>query len=74
MTALTERGVFLPAFTPDIRETLLTVLLMTHISWLRRHVRGVRPGPDKQELLRMHWVVLAPYLPPEGRAMLERGQ
>lgn len=74
MTALTERGVFLPAFTPDIRETLLTVLLMTHISWLRRHVRGVHPGPDKQELLRMHWVVLAPYLSAEGRAMLEQGQ
>ena len=29
---------------------------------------------DKQELLRMHWVVLAPYLSPEGRAMLERGE
>lgn len=74
MTALTERGVFLPAFTLDIRETLLSVLLMTHVSWLRMHVRSTRPGPDKQELLRMHWVVLSPYLSPEGRSMLERGE
>lgn len=72
MTSLTERGVFLPAFTPDIRETLLSVLLMTHLSWLRRRVRGSRPAPDRQELLRMHWVVLGPYLSPEGRAMLEQ--
>lgn len=74
MTELTERGIFVPAFTPEIRETLLTMLLMTHISWLSRHVRSAIPGPDKQELLRMHWVVLAPYLSPEGRAMLERGE
>ena len=74
LTELTERGIFVPAFTPEIRETLLTILLMTHISWLSRHVRSASPGPDKQELLRMHWVVLAPYLSPEGRAMLERGE
>ena len=74
LTELTERGIFVPAFTPEIRETLLTMLLMTHISWLSRHVRSASPGPDKQELLRMHWVVLAPYLSPEGRAMLERGE
>lgn len=74
LTGLTERGVFVPAFTPDIRETLLSVLLMTHLSWLGRHVRSAGPGPDKRELLRMHWVVLAPYLSPEGRAMLERGE
>lgn len=74
LTELTERGIFVPAFTPEIRETLLTMLLMTHSSWLSRHVRSASPGPDKQELLRMHWVVLAPYLSPEGRAMLERGE
>ena len=74
LTSLTERGVFLPSFTPEIRQTLLTVLLMTHITWLRRRVRGGEPAPDRQELLRMHWVVMSQYLSPEGRSMLERGE
>lgn len=64
---MTRSGFFLPAFTPEIRETLLSLLLMTHITWLRQTMRSPSPSMSKAALLRAHWLVLSPYLSDAGQ-------
>ena len=70
--SLTDAGFFLPTFTPQIRRTLLNLLLMTHLTWLRQRMR-VAPhrAMSKAALLRAHWLVLTPYLSDQGVAALE---
>ena len=69
---LTDAGFFLPTFTPDIRSTLLNLLLMAHLTWLRQRMR-VAPhrAMSKAALLRAHWLVFEPYLSDKGKAALE---
>lgn len=67
MAALTQRGIFSPAFTAEVRETVLSMLLMTHMTWLRQCIRGSDPPPmDMAAFLRAHMVILSPYLTPQG--------
>lgn len=69
---LSQAGFFLPSFTPGVRETLLNLLLMTHLTWLRLSVRGsAHAVMSKAELLRAHWLVFTPYLTPKGLRELE---
>ena len=69
---LADAGFFLPAFTPDVRNTLLDLLLMTHLTWLRQYMR-IAPhcAMSKAELLGAHWLVFAPYLSQKGVDALE---
>lgn len=64
---MTQEGLFIPSFTAETRETLLTLLLMTHITWLRQTMRTPSPAMSKAALLRAHWVVLTPYLSNAGK-------
>lgn len=68
---LTAQGLFQPAFTPEIQDTVLSMLLMTHVTWLRAQVRA--HALDQQALqaakaafLQAHWVILSPYLTSRG--------
>lgn len=72
LSDLTDAGFFVPAFTPDVRATLLNLLLMTHITWLQQ-VKRIAPhrAMGKAELLRAHWLLFAPYLSQKGLAALE---
>lgn len=62
---MTQAGLFIPTFTPEVRETLLTLLLMTHITWLRQTMRSPS-SMSKAALLRAHWLVFSPYLSDAG--------
>lgn len=69
---LTEAGFFLPAFSPEIREALLNLLLMTHLTWLRQCMRTTPyRAMSKASLLRAHWLVFTPYLSDKGLTALE---
>ena len=69
---LANAGFFLPAFTPDVRNALLDLLLMTHLTWLRQYMRtSQHRAMSKAALLRAHWLVFAPYLSDKGVAALE---
>lgn len=68
---LTDQGLFRAEFTPEVRETVLSMLLLTHMTWLREQVRSRTHAPEelraaKAAFLRAHWVVLTPYLTPRG--------
>ena len=64
---MTQAGLFVPSFTPEVRQTLLTLLLMTHSTWLRQTMRTPSPAMSKAALLRAHWLALSPYLTDTGR-------
>lgn len=66
LDSLTAGGVFLPCFTPAIRQTVLSMLLMTHITWLRQTMRSASPMMDKRAFLRAHMTLLSPYLSEKG--------
>lgn len=76
---LTELGLFRSDFTPEIRETVLAMLLLTHVSWLRAQIRGHTPCQEallkaKAAFLDAHWVILTPYLTPRGLEELAKMQ
>ena len=62
---LTALGLFRSDFTPETRETVLSMLLMTHVTWLQK---------AKAAFLRAHWVILTPYLTPRGLEELTKMQ
>ena len=69
---LTDAEFFLPAFSPEIREALLNLLLMTHLTWLRQCMRTTPyRAMSKASLLRAHWLVFTPYLSDKGLTALE---
>ena len=69
---LTDAGFFLPSFTPEVRNALLDLLLMAHLTWLRQYMRTAQQrAMGKAELLRGHWLVFAPYLSQKGLIALE---
>lgn len=61
MANLTQKGVFKETFTPELRKTVLDMLLMTHMTWVRFAVRG---GLEMtaEELLDAHRTIFLPYL------------
>ena len=76
---LTALGLFRSDFTPEIRETVLSMLLMTHVTWLRSQMRAHTPSAEalqkaKAAFLRAHWVILTPYLTPRGLEELTKMQ
>lgn len=67
LNALAGAGLFLPSFTPETCRTLVTLLMMSHMTWLHQTVRGpALYAMDKAAFLRAQWTALAPYLSPAG--------
>lgn len=67
LNGLANSGLFLPSFTPDVCQAVVTILMMSHMTWLHQTVRGpALYAMDKAAFLRAHWAVLLPYLSPEG--------
>ena len=68
LNALAEQGFFIESFTPEVCRTLIQILLMSHMTWLKQTVRGTdKNAMSKTEFLRAHWLVLGPYLTENGR-------
>ena len=68
LNALAEQGFFIESFTPEVCRTLIQILLMSHMTWLKQTVRGTdKNAMSKTEFLRAHWLVLGPYLTEKGR-------
>ncbi len=68
LNALANRGFFVEAFTPEVCQTLVQVLLMSHMTWLNRTVRGTDKNVmSKEAFLAAHWLVLQPYLTEKGQ-------
>lgn len=64
---LANARLFLPSFTPEVCQTVVTLLLMTHLTWLHQTMRGAAPyAMSKEEFLRAHWTILRPYFSQEG--------
>ncbi|MDO5377363.1 MAG: TetR/AcrR family transcriptional regulator [Clostridia bacterium] len=69
LNGLAKAGLFLPSFTPDVCQTLVTLLLMTHLTWLHQTLRGAAPyAMSKEAFLQAHWFILRPYLSEKGLA------
>lgn len=68
LNALAEQGFFIESFTPEVCRTLIQILLMSHMTWLKQTVRGTdKNAMSKTEFLRAHWLVLGPYLTEKGQ-------
>ncbi len=73
LTTLTADGIFLPSFDTQTRETLLTLLLMSHITWLKQTLRpGAGSVMSAEEFLHAHFVVFFPYFTPAGQDAYEQ--
>lgn len=66
---LTAEGYFQPCFTADVQETVLNVLLLSHLSWLRNTLR-LSEKWSKADFLDAHWTILLPYLSEKGHGCL----
>lgn len=67
LNALAEAGLFLPSFTAEICQSLVAILLMSHMTWLHQTVRGpALYAMDKADFLRTQWTVFIPYFSPAG--------
>ena len=65
---LTQEGYFVPSFDAQTRETVLQMLLMTHLTWLKLHRVGEGGKySSKEAFLEAHWTILAPYLTKKGK-------
>lgn len=70
---LTQAGYFREDFTEETRETLLRLLLMSHLTWMHSTVRGAPlPTMDTDAFLRAHWLVFSPYFTPKGAEAWKR--
>lgn len=58
---LVRTGVLVSSFTPEIRKTIVDILLMSHMSWLGSVVRG-KASMSRQEFLDAHLMLFQPYL------------
>lgn len=68
LNTLAKNGFFMESFTPEVCDTLVRLLLMSHISWLNQTLRqSDSSGMSKAEFLHGHWLVLYPYLSEKGR-------
>ena len=63
---LIQRGYFSEDFDMDTRQAILNMLLMTHPTWLRVSIRA-QAASSKAEFLRLHWIILFPYLTEKGK-------
>lgn len=73
LTTLTADGIFLPSFDTQTRETLLTLLLMSHITWLKQTLRpGAGSVMSAEEFLHAHFVVFFPYFTLSGLRAYEQ--
>ncbi|MDO4493663.1 MAG: helix-turn-helix domain-containing protein [Clostridia bacterium] len=61
MTTLTETCVFRADFSREERETVLQMLLMTHMTWVRLTLRDGQ-SLSVDDMIGMHRTILAPYL------------
>ena len=69
LNTLAQEGFFVDAFTPEVCDALVRLLLMSHISWLNQTLRNSDASAmSKAEFLHAHWLVLYPYLTEKGRA------
>ena len=68
LNALAKQGFFVEAFTPEVCQTLVQILLMSHMTWLNQTVRGTDKNVmSKEAFLAAHWLVLRPYLTEKGQ-------
>ena len=69
LNALAREGFFIEAFTPEVCDALVRLLLMSHTSWMNQTLRNPDASAmSKAEFLHAHWLVLYPYLTEKGRA------
>ena len=65
---LQARGIFQDTLTPDRLESLVKVLMLSHLAW-------IQPSPQysavqsmtREEFLAAHWLLLDPYFTDKGR-------
>ena len=68
LNALAKQGFFVESFTPEVCQTLVQILLMSHLSWMDLTLHDTSGlAMCKAEFLRAHWLVLGPYLTEKGR-------
>ena len=66
---LIAAGMMKPEFDGKIRTDVMTILLLSHISWLKSVVRPSAFTPKTvEEILDAHWTVLSPWLTEKGRS------
>ena len=68
LNGLARQGLLNEAFTPEVCQTLVQILLMSHMTWLNQTLRGAeKDAMSKEAFLQAHWLVLGPYLTEKGR-------
>ncbi len=65
---LIDEGLLKPEFRNQTRKQVMSVLLLSHITWLKTMVRpGPFPSLTADEMIAAHWTVLSPWLTEAGK-------
>ncbi len=71
LDTLAAQGLLRPDFQGTVRQQVMYVLLLTHITWLKISTRSTPVAAmSARELLDAHWTVLSPWLTEAGQAEL----
>ncbi len=67
LETLQAKGLFLDALTPPRRESLVKILMLSHLSWFGSGPQfNAVQFKTKEEFLAAHWMLLAPYFTQAG--------
>lgn len=68
---LTEQGIFCPSVSGQLQQDLVDFLMFSHVGWQRRtSTSGQTTQVGVDDMMRLQWLVLRPYLTKTGTQQL----
>lgn len=68
---LTEQGIFFPSVSGQLQQDLVDLLMFSHVGWQRRtSTAGQTTQVGVDDMMRLQWLVLRPYLTETGTQQL----
>ena len=73
LNALREQGSFRAELSGQVQQDLTDLLMFSHVGWQQRAAASRQPViRTVEDMMRMQWLVLRPYLTPEGEQQLKK--
>lgn len=73
LDSLILHGLIDPSFSGTLRKSVISILLLSHITWLNLFVRcPEKECMTKEEFLDAHWTILSSYLTASGKKELDQ--
>ena len=70
---LRERGSFRAELSGQVQQDLIDLLMFSHVGWQQQVAVSRQPVAQAvQDMMRMQWLVLQPYLTAEGQQQLQK--